>query len=507
MLTLDADSERLRRLHVALSGNLEACSTFEQFFHRLRTQTHGEYAEPEIDFESVESELKSIELELEGDSPEGLHRRLETVEEDLERKAAILREQDSRVAGSELRRFVSRSSNLDEDLLFEIVRFHLFANRGRKWDAALVDKIDFLLSRLAEQVAGATLQRDAERLDEMLAVLWETAAVEAASPPVARALREQVLSVWDQLAELESLEELDEASTISGYRRLKHGLGSYLVEPSVANAVVATNAALGRKVRRLFENEEWQIASDFTRLAHIEWAGGLSEALCLEVESLRAEMDRFEHARLEDDVRVASVRWMSRQVRELRPHLAELDTDESAEPAEEAAEVSVETGAEQFTEELGSSATADLSWHLLDKLFHQLETLLAADGSVEEAEHALQDPGLPFELERREIEAFLWMRDHAAENRELDRLVLTAAALRLHLKVLREGMEAIGDETLVDASTVALELAEELQTRFDIEIADARRREEEEWASEARTLKVLLMRDYTILYLQMHGAN
>ena len=98
------------------------------------------------------------------------------------------------------------------------------------------------------------------------------------------------------------------------------------------------------------------------------------------------------------------------------------------------------------------------------------------------------------------------MRENQGADSPIDRLVLTGAALRLRLKTLRDQLEAGLGGRVEEESEAALALAEELMRRFDDEITGAEARAWKEWVAEARALRVLLMRDYSVLWLELHGS-
>ncbi len=493
-------AQQIDRRYSELAGHLRACWAFEQFFHRLRRNLPDREVEPSPgDFREVLDQFKELGRDLPSGVPAEIAARLDRFELRLRDRAAQLSVQDSRVSASDLRRFLGRVRRLDEDLLLELLRFHVFAAGVRHWDSDLVDKVDFLLSRLGEEIAGPLLSHDRIRLTSSLASLWATAPIEPPNKALLGALRAQIADVEWALDSIEDLAMLEDEDIVGRYRKLKHGLGPLLVEPTIAEAVLRANGRLSRVVQRLHGEEEWHLAANFALMTKLQEDAALSETLSIEVESLRLEMERLEEGRRHDDVRNATVRRVRRQVDSILPRMqspAEQQTSEQVleepvvEPAEPAKPLSMEEVGELF----------------LQRLFAQLEALLVATDSVDEAETVLQDPGLPFGLERREIEAFLLLRGQAGHSSE-DRLLLTAAALRLRLKVLRDHLEAgEGDEAEREAQS-ALELGETLLTEFSGRIATAERAAATQDAADLRFLRVMLMKDFSTLWLEVKGAN
>jgi len=119
----------------------------------------------------------------------------------------------------------------------------------------------------------------------------------------------------------------------------------------------------------------------------------------------------------------------------------------------------------------------------------------------------LQDPSLPLGLERREVEAFLLLRDDASAEPELDRMLLIGAALRLRLAILCDHLEAGASGLTELEASVALELGEDLLQRFQEVIARIETAGPTAESSRLRFLRICLMRDYSTLWLEVHGAS
>ena len=74
-----------------------------------------------------------------------------------------------------LRQFFRRVKNYDEKILTQLVRFYLYAHVSGPWPTERLDKIDFLLARLSEEVddrSGELVLRDHHRLTEIFQGIW-----------------------------------------------------------------------------------------------------------------------------------------------------------------------------------------------------------------------------------------------------------------------------------------------------------------------------------------------
>ncbi len=362
-------------------------------FYRLRRHLPDRDVEVSSPgFSEVLDRFREIGQVLPSGEPADLAHRLDEVELQLRDRAAELSVQDSRVSASDLRRFLGRVRRLDEDLLLELLRFHVFAAGVRHWDRDLVDKVDFLLSRLGEEIAGPLLRQDRVRLTSSLASLRAAAPIETPSAALLGALRAQISDIEAELDSIDTLAMVEDQDVVGRYRKLKHGLGPLLVEPTIAQAVLSANSHLGRLVQHLHDEEEWHLAASFGRMTKLQEEARLSEILSLEVESLRFDMERLEEGRRHDDVRIAAVRSVRRQVDSILPRM---DSERESDLNEDALSAPVgqapETSEPMSVEEVGRV--------VLDRFFSRLEALLVGSDSVDEAEAVLQDPGLPFGLE------------------------------------------------------------------------------------------------------------
>jgi len=501
----DGDAQQLDRKYLEVAGHLRACWAFEQFSHRLqRSVSEGAAIPGDIDFGTTYNDLKQIAAELESGDHQLLRSRLEDLKNRLHRNAAALRREDNKLSPADLRRFVGRVRRLDEELLLGLLHFYVFSSWAHAWDADLTDRVDFLLSRLAEDVSGPLLNQDRVRFNTILLHLWGLARAQPPQGAVVAALRAEIDEVAVQVGDFADLDDLQQSGTISRYRRIKHGLGSMFVEPSIAQAILKTNVELGRKVQQLYDKAEGAIAAGFSRLAGLEGSIGFSEFMSIELDSLRLDIERLAEGRQHDDLRIDTVRQLSRQADAV---LSRLDSPEDRFAPQDAVEIEAavparEPGGEDLVLPTGDQLAADL----LERLLSQLEALLVASGTLEEADEVVQDPGLPIDLERREVEAYLLLRDESSPDAELDRMLLTAASLRLRLSILHDHLAAgTGGLAELEAAT-ALELAEDLLESFRRLVIELEAQGPTSESSELRFLKIRLMSSYASLWLEVNAG-
>lgn len=499
-----ADERRLDRQYLDLAGHLKACLAFERFHHRLR-RGRAEHATPprRSPFLSAYSELQSIAAELDSGDQRSLASRLSELENRLHQEAVRLGEVDRELGPGEVRRFVRRGRRLDGEVLLELLHFYVFAWRRRAWDADLTDKVDFLMSRMGEEVSGPSLSQDRVRLRASLQYLWRLAQARPIQAAVIAALTTEIEEVGERVATFASLDDLRTSGTIERYREIKHGVGPMFVEPSVALAILETNLELGRKVQNLYDLEEDVISEGLSRLEEIEASAGFSEFMSLELDSLRLDIERLGEGREQDDVRIDTVRRLREQAEVVLSRLEEIDAVDPAETSDGPPPArSASPDDEGDLEVLAGDALAS---DLLERLIGQLESLLIATGTLEQADSVLQDPGLPLDLERREIEAFLLLRDESSPDAALDRRLLSVASLRQRLSILHDHLAA-GVSGLAELeAAAALDLAEEFLLWFREVVAELESGGPTNESAEIRFLEVRLMNAYSSLWLEVNG--
>lgn len=450
----------LHRRYVDLSQRFRAAWVFHQFVQSLGKLSGGEVAPPLAGpFQELYADLKECSQELDAPSAGTLGARLVAIGHELAGLTAALRAEDTRWPPGALRRFFRRYKNYDGKILVQLVRFYLHSEPPDQWGADRKDKVDFLLTRLEEEERGGSL----ERHDEMLAGLWQA----AGSPRVPEEQLDGVLralaDIRAELAEVASLDSLEEREALRTYRDFKHSLGGLFFHPQVLGEVLVTNLAFRDVVAQLYAREETRIAEEYQRVLDLGREGGMPADLDDELSRFHQEVEGFERNLERDELRLEELARLRRRVRSLVPRLVRADEPgaESGEetnpfaddllaagafPAEAAGAFPV--GTEPLLQDGDGAAAREL-------LAAPYRRLLDALGSVTlglPAHSVVHSTDLfPFRLAPREVTAYrrlLGPHDSAEADGEavaVERFLLEAAALRVALAEEAEAARADGD--------------------------------------------------------------
>lgn len=315
----------LHRRYVTLSQRFRAAWVFHQFLQSLAKQFFDGFDEsyPER-FQELYAQLKEISQSLNASEAAGLAHRFEAVEQQLGELVGALEGEDSRVEPSHLRRFFLRFRTYDDKVLMQLVRFYVGTHSGDKWDVDRVDKVDYLLSRLAEvepDEGGPPVLRDRARLREVCDSLRQLLGDRVPSDEEVEEGRRAIDELRRELTSVSTLDELDEAGLVQRYRTLKHGLGETFFATEVLLAVVETNLAFKNAIRELYGREERRIFAEYQQIFDLESRVAVDGELQDELARFRADIERFEQRLQADEMRLAELAQIRKRVRALMPRL------------------------------------------------------------------------------------------------------------------------------------------------------------------------------------------
>lgn len=444
----------LHRRYVDLSQRFRAAWVFHQFLQSLGKLSGGEVAPPLAGpFQELYADLKDCSRELDAPSAGTLGARLLAIDRELAGLTAALRSEDTRWPPGALRRFFRRYKNYDGKILVQLVRFYLHSEPPDTWSADRKDKVDFLLTRLEQEERGDSL----ERRDEMLAGLWQAAGAPRVPEEQLDGVLRALADIRGELAEVSSLDSLEEREALRTYRDFKHSLGGLFFEPRILGEVLTTNLAFRDVVAVLYAREETRIADEYRQVLDLGREGGMPAELDDEISRFHQEVEVFERNLERDELRLEELAQLRRRVRSLVPRLVRAD-EPGAESGEEAnpfaddllASGAFPSGTEPLPRDGDGAAAAEL-------LAAPYRRLLDALGSVTlglPAHAVIHSTDLyPFRLAAREVTAYrrlLGPHDSAEADGEgeasaVERFLLEAAALRVALGEEAEEARSDGD--------------------------------------------------------------
>jgi len=500
--------ETLQRLHgryTGLSGRFRATWAFHQYAESLRKIFPGSAHEdlgPE--FQDLYGSLKAVSARLNAEEPGVIETELDAVEASLGRLTSALAEEDSRVSPQLVRQFFQRVKHEDENLLTQLAKFHLYAGGRSDWPEDRVDKVDFLMTRVAQERDSNSdrfVLRDRGRIREIATGLWSLVGSDPPQDARVEGVVGELRELRTAVSAAETLDQLNEARLVERYRSLKHGLGRYLFFPRLLYEILETNLLFKNLIRQLYVVEERRITADYQRVFDLERESVVDGALETELHRFRNEVEAFERRLQADGLKLTDLAHLRERVRSLTARLGERGEEGGGEDTLAAA--SEDDGAGEGADALLTEAVSRLS-AVLDEADPDLPPRRAILGS------ALY----PLRLEARELVAHRRLAgaerppDGSGVRRELERLVLEAAALRVALNHRSEEIAGLLDETATtgDAAVFSrtrrlLRLAEAALARLQAGVEQATLHGRSAEAQELTLLRMRLVRDHAGAWL------
>ncbi len=501
----------LHRRYADLSHRFRAGWAFHQFLKNIK-KVFDELAIGDLpaDFQKVYDVLREVSQNLNTADHEHVRAQLDQVQQQLTQITGALLAEDSKVSPPFLRQFFQRVKNYDDKILTQLVRFYLYCNRGDAWHPDRLDKVDYLLSRLAEEYDESTstyVLRDRKQLKEILGSLWALVSPEVEGGGVQEYLR-AVADIQGELTEVESLDELNDRHLIHRFRDLKHGLGNQFFEPGLALALLETNLKLKNLIQQLYRQEEHRIVTEYQEVFELEREVPFDSALTQELAQLRDEIERFENQLQREELNLNDLARIRGMIRSLSPRL---EVETSAEPvAREEVETKV-SEAEEAPSAADQPGWSDYREWIAEPLGRLEAALEEVDPKLAPKKVTLARELYSYRLEAREVLAFRRLHQNQDCDRDLETFLVEAAALRMRLNEEAEEIKGLLDETVTTGDAPVFENA-----RRTVEVANAflwrffhlqdrtLLAGDFEECQEVQLLKMRLMRDYSGLWLLAH---
>ncbi|HVS15788.1 MAG TPA: hypothetical protein VMV46_17835 [Thermoanaerobaculia bacterium] len=547
--------------YVRLTNRFKAAWTFHQFLQGLDKVFSGEVPGGDtVAFQSLFTELKGISKKLTASQAAEVEAGLDDTARRLEDKFERLIELDALLTPSRVRQFFDRVHSDDDRVLTQIVRFYLFVCEQHGWDPDRVDKMDFLVTRLAEllkELDRPALERDPLRAQMILSGFWRLLGAPEPDPSVIEDTQREVRTLREAMAQIQSLEEFNQLGVIRGYRQLKHGLERLFFHPEILAELVETNLFLRSVVGEFYGLEERRLASDCREAFDLERDALERDAsLAQELRELRGDLERWEQEVESENVKLGSVVELGQRVRSLLPRLrsgASGDSDQDHALAEEGTALLV-AGSEQ---PVGSDpparngdarapsavpsavpsaaplATGGGSWDeglpaakprgplqlrtahgalLADTLRRLLGVLEGMDWEASPRTATQTPEARTLRLEPREVLAFRRLFNPQRFEAEREQFLLEAAALRLAITAEAEEIVGSADHLRGRRSATALKRARDLchlagffVRRFEQFFDEAVHAEDLMEAKTLQHVRMRLVRDYSGLWLLVFG--
>ncbi len=508
------DLNRVHRRYVLVSSNFKSAWTFHQFVLGLRKAFPAipatDYPE---DFRSVYSELKQVSENLSETSVETAAKQLEQVESRLVPLVEALLEVDEVIAPGQLRQFFRRVKSFDANILSQLVKFYLHFKGEEEWHRDRLDKADFLSTKAVEEYDdshGAYVLCDRTRLRELAQGFWAALSAPPIDEEEAKPVCREIAGFDREIRTIDSIEDLHNYGVIERYRELKHSLGDVFFQPSVWQSVIETNLVMKNHIEQLYQRDEQRIVAEYQQVFELEREVPVGVELGEELSEFRVAVERFESQLQGENVRLTELAELRDKVRELMPKLrpgSESDgfpaaSTELGEPVDEPAELPAEfPDAEPESEE--------------DIVEERFQAIVAAlddtNPTFDPKKIALQPEIFVLGLSAREIVAYRRLFGGASCDRELEQLVLRAAALRSKIESEAEEIKGVLDETastreapVFGQARQTARLGDMFLRRFEHRIEEAVLAGDSTEARGLQMLKMRMMRSFSGLWLMVH---
>jgi hypothetical protein len=453
------------------------------------------------DFQQLYGELREVSKRLNDPVIQPVVDSLDEIGGRLDELLGTLDVEDRRVDPSLVRLFFRRIKTHDERLLLDLVRFYIEIQRGQPWQSDRIDKVDFIVSRLAGAVAGEDLGRDRTRLSKVLENLSALLAESAESDLTKIENRQRMIqAVRDEIMELESFEELTRRDLVGHYRQIKHGLGEMIFEKSILPIIVDTNLALSEQILALSREEERRILEDYEKVAQLEQEGGVDRQLADAVNQLHLQVSQFRKQIDSGNIRLHDMARIRRSVLQILERVAEQEPGDD----ELAPELSDEQGSVRLA--VGAAVPSPSERRLIGPKLEEIIEVLEQSEQTGSDDRRVEARALSYRLERRELEAFDRLAGAEACDEELELFILASAALRHRINeevnaIHSQRRRADEEESQAAPTSAILGLGDLFLRRFGHFLESGAVAGSAPEMQELQLLRMRLMRDYSGLWL------
>jgi hypothetical protein len=505
----------LHRRYSDLSHRFRAGWTFHQFLQSLGKSTlrevEGDFSN---DFQTLYAGLKEVSQSLNAAEGERMRGRLDVIDRRLTELMATLDEEDTRVPPELMRQFFRRVKTYDEKILTQLVKFYIYVQRGGPWPPDRLDKVDFLLARLSEEEderTGDVVLCDPPRLGEIFHGLWSLLGAESPDHEVVFERRAAIDEIRLDVQRVETLEKLNEINLVPRFRDLKHDLGIFFFEPDLLLAIQETNLALKNRIHKLYRQEEQRIVAEYQRIFELEREVPVDRELDSELTEFRKDIERFERKLQSQEFKLEDIAQIRHRVRSLLPRLTAGRPDPNIRP--EGKRIDTSTGEHILTDSARASE-ALLASHeemLGDYYRKVLEALRESNPEVQPERVVLIPEIFPLRLEPREVVAYRRLYGRKPHDRELEQLILEAAALRVRINEEAQEITSILDETSITGDSpiyararMTARLSDAYLWRFSHMLSQTILLADPQECRQLEVLRMRLMRDYSGLWLLVY---
>ncbi|MCG8461047.1 MAG: hypothetical protein MI919_32585 [Holophagales bacterium] len=446
-------AQELNRVHqryIRTSNHFKSGWTYHQFVVGLR-KAFPDLAlyEYPSDFQRVYGDLKAVSQNLSETTAATADQALEQVEGQLAPMVVGLLQADNEISAGMLRQFFQRVKNYDDNILTQLIKFYLHSQAHHSWEAARIDKADFLFTKLAgtyHDQKDAFLPRDQTFLRETSQGLWLALGQPAVASEEIEPLIAQTKGFREAMGSIESLDDLHRTRLVESYRELKHQLAERYFEPAMLIEVLQSNLALKNAIHQLYKRDEQRIIAEYQQVFELERDVPVDVQLSAELSDFRQAVERFEKKLEGDDLKLAEIVELREKVRSLVPKLRPEDDADETLPVVPPAEIRRERLDDPRS---GEAPPEPDVGYVESQLQAIVEALDDTNPTMDPKKVALQPDVFHLGVGPREIMAYRRIFGGGSCDRVLEHFILRAAALRARIEQEVAEIKGILDDSAV----------------------------------------------------------
>ncbi|HET7435868.1 MAG TPA: hypothetical protein VFN10_14265 [Thermoanaerobaculia bacterium] len=298
----------LHARYVRVADRFKAIWTYHQFATGIFRNFLDQAPPYTLDFKLVYEGIKTASGKLNAAQANDARAALDGAERAVGAASKELLKADDAITPSLVRRFFEKLNLKDEELIYFLVKFYLYADAV---EGDRRDKIDFLFTRIGEELLpgrGEYISRESLEFREKLIALLSVLRVAEAPRDEVISLIRAIRSMRDEVLAAKTFDDLTSKHLLKNSRTFKHRIGDLYFDPDVLLAVVQLNVASKNRFAELYQAEEQRILDDSQKLLRHGEAiernfGETNPELAEAIARFREYKERFDALRAESNVK------------------------------------------------------------------------------------------------------------------------------------------------------------------------------------------------------------
>ena len=463
---------QLHTRYVRLSDKFKTVWTYNQFAGGVYKNILHRPLPYKIDFQKLFDEIRKAGDVIQSANSADATPLMESAERALQKIFAELVDADAEIGASILRRFFEKLRTQDEKIIFNLIKFYLYAGTRTGEQR---DKLDFLFTRIAEEFIeerGEYTMKDSSELKRVIQGLVTAAQLPALPEGEANRIIGLFRAVRDEVLRSSEFDHLTDSNLLGRSRELKNQIGDAFWDPDVMLAIIDSNITTKNRFARLYRDEEYRIVEDARRLMENEQAiargfGESNPELLGEMSRFKQFKEVFDKSRADSNVKHNLIAQLKSSMSNI---LTQLDKGLDADEVEELSD-SFFIEAEQSDDVMTKFGDDPLLQPYLVKMISVLDSFDADETSS----RMLSQPAIKnLRLESWEISSYqklYWNHArHQGETDDLLLLFLRSAALRLRIdeeaRVLADIKSGTPTKEQLKTTQTTLDRAKEFDETF-----------------------------------------